>query len=51
MPYKLIPVAGGFKVAKKSDRRRVFSGKPLTKDKAIKQMRAIILSERDRNAK
>lgn len=45
MPYTIKKVSRGFKVAKKDDLSKVFSKKALTKEMAIKQMRAIILSE------
>lgn len=40
MPYKVEKVKGGFKVKKLKD-GTYMSGKPLTKEKAEKQMRAI----------
>jgi hypothetical protein len=49
MPYEIKKVSGGFKVAKKQPgRKKYFSGDPLTRDKAVAQMRAIILSEQRR---
>jgi hypothetical protein len=49
MPYEIKKVAGGFKVAKKQPgRKKYFSGDPLTREKAVAQMRAIILSEQRR---
>jgi|TARA_R110002110_G_scaffold279610_2_gene494550 hypothetical protein len=51
MPYKLFKVKGGWKVGKKdgtkmSNGRKYASNKPLTKEKALGQMRAIIISEK-----
>jgi hypothetical protein len=49
MPYEIKKVAGGFKVAKKQPgREKYFSGDPLTRERAVAQMRAIILSEQRR---
>lgn len=50
MPYKIFKVEGGYKVGKKdgskfSNGRRFASNKPLSKEKAIKQMQAIIINE------
>jgi hypothetical protein len=45
MPYVVKAVKGGFKVCKKDEPSKCFSKKPLTKAKAIKQEKAIILSE------
>ena len=45
MPYKVKPVKGGFKVFKEGGIRRSFSRDPLTKETAIKQMRALYASE------
>ena len=46
MPYKVVEVASGFKVKKNQPGRPVYmSNKPLTKTMAIKQMKAIIISE------
>lgn len=49
MPYKIIKVKDGYKVALKSDEKKTFSKKPLSKDTAIKQMKAIIISEKNNN--
>lgn len=46
MPYIIIKVKGGFKVAKKENPKEVFSKKPLTKKMAEKQKLAIEISER-----
>lgn len=46
MPYIIIKVKGGFKVAKKSNPKETFSKKPLTKKVAEKQKIAIEISER-----
>lgn len=47
MPYKVVPVPGGFKVKKNQPGRPVyFSKSPLTKEKAEKQLRALYLHER-----
>jgi len=51
MPYMIKPVAKGYKVAKKDDPSKVFSKKPLTRERAVKQMKAIILSELKRKRK
>ena len=51
MPYIIIKVKGGFKVAKKSNPKEVFSKKPLTKKMAEKQKIAIEISERLANQK
>ncbi len=46
MPYKIVPVKGGFKVKKDQPGKAVyFSKAPLTKDMATKQMRALYLHE------
>ena len=44
MPYTIKPVNKGFKVCKKTNPKICFSKSPITKTKAIKQMKAIILS-------
>lgn len=41
-------VKGGYKVAKKYEPSKTFSKKPLTEDRAKKQMKAIIASEKKR---
>jgi hypothetical protein len=46
MPYIIIKVKGGFKVAKKSNPKETYSNKPLTKKMAEKQKLAIEISER-----
>ena len=47
MPYKVVEVKGGYKVKKNQPGRPVyFSDKPLTKEMAEKQMKAIYYSER-----
>lgn len=52
MPYQVSEVKGGFKVKKKQAGKPVyFSNKPLTKEKANKQMKAIIISELKRKGK
>ena len=48
MPYIIKPVKAGYKVCKKDNKGECFSKKALSKDKAIKQRVAIILSERKR---
>ncbi len=45
MPYELVPVKGGYKVAKKDTRKEYFSAKPLTREKAIAQMRSLYAAE------
>ena len=47
MPYIIIKVKGGFKVAKKSNPKETYSNKPLTKKMAEKQKIAIEISERN----
>ena len=47
MPYIIIKVKGGFKVAKKSNPKETYSNKPLTKKMAEKQKLAIEISERN----
>ena len=44
MPFKVVKVKGGFKV-KKDGTREYFSNKPLTKEMATKQLKAIYASE------
>ena len=44
MPYEIIKVDGGFKVCKK-DKSKCFSKKPIPKKRAIKQLKAIQISE------
>ena len=51
MPYKLVKVKGGYKVGKEdgskmANGRKYASNKPLTKEKATKQMQAIIINEK-----
>ena len=48
MPYLIKPVSNGFKVCLKRNPKKCFSNKPLSKSKAIKQEKAIILSELSR---
>ena len=45
MPYFIKESGKGYKVCKTKDKKKCFSKKPLTKNKAIKQMRAIYMSE------
>jgi len=50
MPYKMLAVEGGFKIAKKdgtkmSNGRMYTSNKPMTKEKAKKQMAALEINE------
>lgn len=45
MPYIIKPVNNGYKVCKKDEPDKCFSNKPLPKETAIKQEKAIILSE------
>lgn len=45
MPYKIKKVKSGYKVCKKNKPSKCFSKNPLTKDKAKKQMGAIIANE------
>ncbi len=45
MPYTIRPVVGGYKVAKSSNPKKTFSKKPLTKATAIRQKKAIEISE------
>tara|TARA_Y100000310_G_C20344554_1_gene651401 strand:+ start:334 stop:501 length:168 start_codon:yes stop_codon:yes gene_type:complete len=50
MPYKITSVKGGFKVSKQDGSlikgRRYTSNKPMTKENAIKQIRAMHLKEK-----
>lgn len=48
MPYKIKKVKDGFKVCKKDDESVCFSKKPLTKEKAKKQMAALYLNENNK---
>jgi len=41
MPYIVKKVPGGYKICKKADVNRCFSKKPLTREMAIKQLKAI----------
>jgi DNA adenine methylase len=50
MPYIIKPVNNGYKVCKKDNPNKCFSNKPLTEEKAIKQEKAIILSELEGSA-
>lgn len=45
MPYVIEKVEKGFKVCK-ADKSKCFSKKPLTKEKAIAQKKAIIINEK-----
>lgn len=45
MPYILKKVKGGYKVAKKNDKKKVFSKNPLTKKRAEAQKKAIKINE------
>jgi len=45
MSYSIVPFKYGFRVCKKDNKDKCFSNKPLKKDVAIKQMKAIIISE------
>jgi len=45
MPYIIKPINNGYKVCKKDEPNKCFSNKPLSKKRAIKQEKAIILSE------
>lgn len=45
MPYKLKKLKDGYKVCKADDMNNCFSNKPITKKKAIRQMKAIGISE------
>ena len=45
MPYQILEKSDGYKVCKANDLNKCFSNKPMTKEQAIKQMRAIIISE------
>jgi hypothetical protein len=46
MPFIVVPVAGGYKVKKNVPGGQYFSKKPLSKDTAEKQRRAIYLHEK-----
>jgi hypothetical protein len=51
MPYKIIPQKSvGYKVCKKDETSRCFSKKGLPYDRALAQMRAIIISENQSRA-
>lgn len=45
MPYIIKSINNGYKVCKKDKPNKCFSNKPLSKERAIKQEKAIILSE------
>jgi len=45
MPYIIKKIKDGFKVCKKTNPNKCFSNKPLSKSKAMKQEKAIIISE------
>lgn len=49
MPYLIKKINNGFKVCKQNDQNKCFSKKPMTKEMAKKQMRAIIMSEFNHN--
>ena len=49
MPYKIVKVKNGFKVCKLYEKNKCFSNKPLPKQKAIMQKKAIIISEIKKN--
>lgn len=52
MPYTIKKVPGGFKLCLTNDPSKCFSNKPITKAKAILQMKAIGLNEhRPKNKK
>lgn len=47
MPYEIIKVLNGYKVKKKQPGRpRFFSKKPIKKETALKQMRALYLNDK-----
>ena len=48
MPYELKKVTDGYKVCKQDDMKTCFSKRGLPYDNALRQMRAIIISERNR---
>ena len=48
MPYELKKVTDGWKVCKQDDMKTCFSKRGLPYDNALRQMRAIIISERNR---
>lgn len=43
MPFKIVKVKSGFKV-KNENTKKVYSKKPLTKEKAGKQLKAILIN-------
>ena len=45
MPYEIKRVVDGYKVCKQSDMKTCFSKRGLSYDNALRQMRAIIISE------
>lgn len=49
MPYEIKKVNNGFKVCKQNNLNKCFSKKPMTKEMAKRQMRAIIMSEINQN--
>ena len=51
MPYSIIKINNGFKVCKNDNKNKCFSKKPLTKDMATKQMKAIIINENKQELK
>jgi len=46
MPYEIKRVVDGYKVCKQSDMKTCFSKRGLPYDNALRQMRAIIISEK-----
>tara|TARA_R110001592_G_scaffold168039_1_gene403811 strand:+ start:271 stop:426 length:156 start_codon:yes stop_codon:yes gene_type:complete len=51
MPYKVVKVEGGYKVGKKDgskmgNGRRYASNKPLSKERATKQLQAMMINEK-----
>jgi len=48
MPYEFKKVSDGYKVCKQDDMKICFSKRGLPYDNALRQMRAIIISERNR---
>lgn len=54
MSYEVVKVRGGYKVQKKGGKptstgRRYFSNNPLSKERAVAQMKALYASERERS--
>lgn len=51
MPYIILKYKDGYRVHKRDDVKKVFSKMPLSYEQAVKQMRAIAISEHSRKKK